>query len=74
MRAARKSTSGMARLIYSFIASLDGYIEDAGGHFDWAAIWQGAGLRAGRARYRVTRTVTMRVAVLSPISSSTFTL
>lgn len=27
----------MARLIYSFIASLDGYIEDAGGRFDWAA-------------------------------------
>ena len=26
----------MARLIYSFIASLDGYIEDAGGRFDWA--------------------------------------
>jgi len=27
----------MARLVYSFIASLDGYIEDAGGRFDWAA-------------------------------------
>lgn len=27
----------MARLIYSFIASLDGYIEDAEGRFDWAA-------------------------------------
>ena len=27
----------MARLIYSFIASLDGYVEDAGGRFDWAA-------------------------------------
>jgi dihydrofolate reductase len=27
----------MTRLIYSFIASLDGYIEDAGGRFDWAA-------------------------------------
>jgi dihydrofolate reductase len=27
----------MARLIYSAIASLDGYVEDAGGHFDWAA-------------------------------------
>ncbi|HEX5928286.1 MAG TPA: dihydrofolate reductase family protein [Solirubrobacterales bacterium] len=27
----------MARLIYSFIASLDGYVEDDGGHFDWAA-------------------------------------
>lgn len=26
----------MARLIYSFIASLDGYIEDTGGRFDWA--------------------------------------
>jgi dihydrofolate reductase len=27
----------MARLIYFFIASLDGYVEDAGGRFDWAA-------------------------------------
>jgi dihydrofolate reductase len=27
----------MARLIYSAIASLDGYIEDASGKFDWAA-------------------------------------
>jgi dihydrofolate reductase len=27
----------MARLIYSAIASADGYIEDAGGSFDWAA-------------------------------------
>ena len=27
----------MARLIYSAIASLDGYIEDDGGSFDWAA-------------------------------------
>ena len=26
----------MAKLIYSAIASLDGYIEDAGGRFDWA--------------------------------------
>lgn len=26
----------MARLIYSAIASLDGYIEDEGGQFDWA--------------------------------------
>jgi dihydrofolate reductase len=26
----------MARLIYSAIASLDGYIEDEGGRFDWA--------------------------------------
>lgn len=26
----------MAQLIYSFIASLDGYVEDAGGSFDWA--------------------------------------
>lgn len=33
----RRSTSTHARLIYSFIASLDGYIEDAGGRFDWAA-------------------------------------
>jgi dihydrofolate reductase len=28
---------GMARLIYSAIASLDGYIEDESGKFDWAA-------------------------------------
>ena len=27
----------MAKLIYSAIASLDGYIEDAAGNFDWAA-------------------------------------
>lgn len=26
----------MARLIYSMIASLDGYVADAGGNFDWA--------------------------------------
>ncbi|VBA42599.1 hypothetical protein LAUMK13_04109 [Mycobacterium innocens] len=27
----------MAKLIYSAIGSLDGYIEDAQGNFDWAA-------------------------------------
>jgi dihydrofolate reductase len=27
----------MARLIYSVIASLDGYVADEGGNFDWAA-------------------------------------
>jgi dihydrofolate reductase len=27
----------MARLIYSYIASLDGYVEDADGNFGWAA-------------------------------------
>jgi dihydrofolate reductase len=27
----------MAKLIYSAIASLDGYVEDAGGAFEWAA-------------------------------------
>jgi dihydrofolate reductase len=27
----------MAKLIYSAITSLDGYIEDSGGNFDWAA-------------------------------------
>ena len=27
----------MARLIYSAIASLDGFVEDASGRFDWAA-------------------------------------
>ena len=27
----------MAKLIYTAIASLDGYVEDAGGGFDWAA-------------------------------------
>ena len=27
----------MANLIYSVITSLDGYVEDAEGHFDWAA-------------------------------------
>jgi hypothetical protein len=27
----------MAKLTYSTIASLDGYVEDAGGGFEWAA-------------------------------------
>jgi dihydrofolate reductase len=27
----------MAKLVYLFISSLDGYVEDAGGRFDWAA-------------------------------------
>ena len=27
----------MAKLIYSAIASLDGYVEDESGNFDWAA-------------------------------------
>ncbi len=27
----------MTRPIYSVIASADGYVEDAGGSFDWAA-------------------------------------
>ena len=27
----------MGRLVYSAITSLDGYVEDAEGHFDWAA-------------------------------------
>ena len=27
----------MAKLIYSAIASLDGYVEDEDGRFDWAA-------------------------------------
>lgn len=27
----------MARLVYSFLASLDGYVEDTGGGFGWAA-------------------------------------
>jgi dihydrofolate reductase len=27
----------MVKLVYSFLASLDGYIEDAAGNFDWAA-------------------------------------
>jgi len=39
----------MAKLIYSTIASLDGYVEDASGGFDWAApdemvFWETAGL------------------------------
>ena len=29
--------SGMAKLIYAAIASLDGFVEDRGGRFDWAA-------------------------------------
>ena len=31
------SVPAMAKLIYSAIASLDGYIEDEHGKFDWAA-------------------------------------
>ena len=27
----------MSKLIYSAIASLDGYVEDEAGNFDWAA-------------------------------------
>jgi hypothetical protein len=27
----------VTELIYSAITSLDGYVEDAGGNFDWAA-------------------------------------
>jgi hypothetical protein len=37
---------GMAKLIYSAIASLDGYIEDEHGKFDWAAPVVGGGKRA----------------------------
>ncbi len=29
----------MAKLIYAPIASLDGYVEDEEGRFDWAACW-----------------------------------
>lgn len=32
-----KIDTPVAQLVYSFIASLDGYVEDAGGRFDWAA-------------------------------------
>ncbi len=31
-----RDAPGMARLIYSTIASLDGYVEDESGRFDWA--------------------------------------
>jgi hypothetical protein len=31
------SWGAMADLIYSAIASLDGYVEDASGRFDWGA-------------------------------------
>ena len=27
----------MAKLVYSALASLDGYVEDSTGHFEWAA-------------------------------------
>jgi dihydrofolate reductase len=33
----RKENVTMARLIYSAITSLDGYVADEGGNFDWAA-------------------------------------
>jgi dihydrofolate reductase len=32
----RESASIVGRLLYSFIASLDGYVEDSGGRFEWA--------------------------------------
>jgi hypothetical protein len=34
----------MAKLIYSAIASLDGYVEDADGRFDWAVVSRGSEL------------------------------
>src|SRR5205823_1212226 len=34
---AHKSEPTMAKLIYSSIASLDGYMADTSGNFDWAA-------------------------------------
>jgi dihydrofolate reductase len=37
MRAAAEGRSIVARLIYSTITSLDGYVADEGGNFDWAA-------------------------------------
>src|SRR5262249_7871618 len=36
-RAAERSASHMRKLIYSALASLDGYVEDEYGKFDWAA-------------------------------------
>src|ERR1051325_8373404 len=33
----RKRRRAMAKLIYSAIASLDGYVADQNGNFDWAA-------------------------------------
>src|SRR4051794_11738519 len=33
----RHGSASVAKLIYSAIASLDGYVEDASGKFDWAA-------------------------------------
>src|SRR5437868_3565038 len=35
--AARPEADDMAKLIYSAIGSLDGYVEDASGKFEWAA-------------------------------------
>ena len=37
LRGAASSVTGMGRLIYSALASLDGYTEDATGDFQWAA-------------------------------------
>jgi dihydrofolate reductase len=37
MRGPREERRSVAKLIYSAITSLDGYIEDAEGKFDWAA-------------------------------------
>ena len=37
MRSSGRSPDAMAKLVYSVLASLDGYVEDTGGKFDWAA-------------------------------------
>ena len=37
MRSSGRSPDAMAKLLYSVLASLDGYVEDTGGKFDWAA-------------------------------------
>jgi hypothetical protein len=34
---AERSLEGMGKLMYAAIASLDGFVEDANGRFDWAA-------------------------------------
>src|SRR3954454_4243019 len=37
LRPSKEGWDGMGRLIYTAIMSLDGYVADEGGNFDWAA-------------------------------------
>ena len=65
----------MARLIYSPIASLDGYIEDEQGKFDWAAPDDEVHPFVNDLERPVNRTSTRNVRrEIEPISPSTRTV